>query len=415
MNQRMNRNKLNIGAYWLQPYAGSEEHVRDIAACHIDMMVCVHEAMRDTLDHFKTYGVGAVVVGAVPGWWGGNGKSGEMAECNPLCDYEKAAEAFVDHPAIWAIDVGDEPNALDFPHYGKVVDYVEQAFPSQYAFLNLFPNYALSTQNGQEDTSSQLGTKTYEEHIDRYCEHIDLDYISYDFYMYPPRYDSVVGHFYENFRVVADKCLETNKSLWVVLQVNAEKPEVQLSENYLRYQANAALAWGAETIMWACYCAGWWTNNVLDTEGNKTPQYAKLQKVNAELHRLGEDYMRYRRVATHCVGFEGTCWLENSKLTSIDAFANDVFGGVRELDGHPLLIGEMVSRQGDGSKAMMICAADDPFDRGGRINRVVFEVPKGKTVRVYGGNGQIILQRQADGSFAFDLPSCHGALITAED
>ena len=97
MNLRMNRKKLNIGAYWLQPYAGTEEHVRDIAACHIDMMVCVHEAMRDTLDHFKTYGVGAVVVGAVPGWWGGNGKSGEMAECNPNQKKDASKESHKHH------------------------------------------------------------------------------------------------------------------------------------------------------------------------------------------------------------------------------------------------------------------------------------------------------------------------------
>ena len=34
----------------------------------------------------------------------------------------------------------------------------------------------------------------------------------------------------------------------------------------------------------------------------KTEQYEKLKKVNAELHRLGEHYMKYRNVATRRIG-----------------------------------------------------------------------------------------------------------------
>lgn len=415
MNQRMNRNKFNIGAYWLQPYAGSEEHVRDIAAAHLDMILCVHEGMRDTLDHFKTYGVGAFVLAAAPGWLSSGGKVGKMAELNPISAYEAAAEAFVDHPAIWAIDGIDEPNAVDFPHMGKVINCINQKFPKQFAFANLLPNYALGTVGDQPDETSMLGTKTYQEHIERYCQYINTDFISYDFYMYPPRYDSVTGCFYENLRIVSDVCRKTGRSHWNVLQLNGEKPETQLSENYLRYQTFASMAFGVETIIWACYTNGWWTNNALDRDGNKTPQYYKMQKVNAELKTVGEPYMQYRNVATHCIGFDGTVWLENSTLKSIDSFSNEVFSHVKEEAGSPLLVGEMVARNGNSSQALMICAADDPFDRGGRMNRIVFNLPKGKTVRIYGGNGKIFPQRQEDGSFVFDLPSCHGALIVAED
>jgi hypothetical protein len=56
-------------------------------------------------------------------------------------------------------------------------------------------------------------------------------------------------------------------------------------------------------ITWACWTAGWWTNNVLDAAGVPTAQYAKLKKVNAELKRLGPEYMKFRSTATHFVGF----------------------------------------------------------------------------------------------------------------
>ena len=79
--------------------------------------------------------------------------------------------------------MGDEPSALDFPYYGKVTALTERLFPHQFAYLNLYPNYASVAENSASQTVNQLGTATYEEHIRRYCENVGLDYLCYDFYM----------------------------------------------------------------------------------------------------------------------------------------------------------------------------------------------------------------------------------------
>ena len=205
----------------------------------------------------------------------------------------------MDHPAIWGIDVGDEPSALDFPYYGRVIDTVNRLFPNQFAYLNLYPNYASVAKNNAAETVNQLGTATYAEHIERYIENVPTDYICYDYYMYSA---SVTGA-YENLRIVSDACLRSGRSMWIVLQVNSNKPECWISENELRVQAYSAMAFGAESIIWACYTAGWWHNQVLDEHGEKTEQYEKLRRINAELKAIGEPYMRYRRTATHFVGY----------------------------------------------------------------------------------------------------------------
>ena len=126
MNKRMDRTKLNIGTYYLQPYARTEQHVKDLKACGIDFVLEVN-CDKDLLDKFEKYGVGAVVNEVLPPWWGGDGdNAGKMAENCPLEKYAEAAEAFRDHPAIWGVDTGDEPSALDFPHYGKVTALTEK-------------------------------------------------------------------------------------------------------------------------------------------------------------------------------------------------------------------------------------------------------------------------------------------------
>ena len=409
MNTRMNRSKLNIGAYFLAPYARDERHVREVKECGIDFVVCM-ENDRPALDRMHRYGVGAIVTQILPGWWGGDGdNAGKMAEMNPISGYEAAADTFEDHPAIWGIDAGDEPSALDFPYYGRVMDLVDRSFPHQFAYLNLYPNYASVAVNTAHETVNQLGTATYAEHIAQYCQHVGTDYICYDFYMYSA---SVEGA-YENLRIVSDACLRTGRSMWIVLQVNSNREAEWITENQLRFQAYSAMAFGAENIIWGCYTAGWWYNQVLDEKGEKTEQYDKLKKINAELHTMGDEYMRYRRVSTHFVGFQGDKVLSKVNQDPIASLSTGIFADVREEAGGNLLVGQMVSRAGDGSYALMICNAADPMDAAPSMEWVHFRADHRK-VRVINGAGEIIPERQDDGSYRFPLASCAGALVIAK-
>ena len=400
---RMDRSRLNIGAYILQPYARSEAHIKDLADCGIDFVICIDND-RAALDLLDKYGVGAIVTGVVPGWWGGDGNNaGTLKDRHPLSEYEAAAAAFEDHPAIWGIDIGDEPSALDFPYYGKVMERVEELFPNQFAFLNLYPNYASVAQNTEEQALSQLGTATYEEHIEQYCQYIPADYLSYDFYY------KVAGieKDYANLKVVSDACHKNNLDMWVTVQVNSLDPEVWISENELRFQAFSALAFGASNLSWACYTAGWWSNQVVDGEGNKTEQYDKLKKVNAEVHTIAGRYMKYRNTETACVGFEGTDMLDDSGLESQPELEYGRLTGLSA--GCPLVVGKMAARKGRG-KALFICVADDPYNENPQKHTLRFSA-NGRRVKALGGDGPIEVSRTADGCYEIPVVSNQALLL----
>ncbi|MBR2460822.1 MAG: hypothetical protein IKB34_06305 [Clostridia bacterium] len=416
MNKRMDRSKLIIGTYILQPYARTEQHVRDLADCGIDLVTYM-DYDKNTLDLFKKYNIGASVVGILPPWWGGNGENaGKMEQLNSFERYVEAAKSFKDHPAVWAIDMGDEPSALDFPYYNKLINFTDRAFENQFPYLNLYPNYASVAENTADQVTSQLGTRTYREHIEKYCENVPTDYICYDFYMYSNDSDispTDVAHAYENLVTVSDACRNTGRSMWIVLQVNSRLPDRFTTENQLRFQAYSAMAFGAESIIWACWTGGWWHNQVLDRNGEKTEQYEKLKTVNRELHAIGERYMKYRRTSTHFVGFGDS----HSDLRLIDlkplcSLSTGVFFDVHEKNGSPIVIGQMVSRKGDGSYALMICASDDSRDKDTKINTVTFRAPY-RQIILSDGNGERALAADENGYFSFNLPSCHGALIVA--
>ncbi len=408
MNSRMNRKRLNIGAYWLQPYARTEQHIKDIADSGLDFITYM-ENDRAALDLFEKYGVGAILTRVVPGWGGGD-PAGKFSEFYPIEKFEEAAAKFEDHPAVWGIDVGDEPSALDFPHFGKVFCKVAELFPNQFVSLNLYPNYASVAQNSAEETVSQLGTATYEEHIRRYCECIPADYICYDFYIYSI---NVTKH-YENLRVVSNACHDSGRSLWIVLQVNSSNPDVWLSTNNLRFQAYTSMAFGAENIIWGCYTAGWWHNQVLDSDGNKTEQYEKMKTVNREIHTLAEEYMRFRNVSSHFVGFDKNHPdMEELKAEPKESLSTGIFLDVHSENNSPLVIGQMVSRENDGACALMICAADDPYEKNITHTNITLRIAEGKKLQAIGGNGKIAITRDKDGSYSVPITSNEGILLIA--
>jgi len=404
---RMNRSKLNIGTYILQPYARTEAHVKDLADCGIDFVVSMGYDI-PTLDLFSKYNVGAVVTGILPGWWGGDGaNAGKMRETNPIQKYVDAAASFKDHPAIWGIDIGDEPSALDFPYYGEVFTKVDELFPNQFPYLNLYPNYASVSKNTSEQTVNQLGTPDYTKHIAEYCRNVPSDYICYDFYLYSIN----VSQAYENLRVVSNAALATGRSMWIVLQVNSLDPAKWIAENELRFQAYTAMAFGAENIIWACYTAGWWHNQVLDDKGNKTDQYEKLKAVNKEIHELAPYYMKYKRMATSFVDFQGTEWLDGVDQKTVDSFTGGVFSRVQTTDNTPLVVGSMLSRSGNGDEAIFVCSADDPYDKADEMHTISLKAD-GRRIIVHTGSGELE-PTKVGGYYLIPILSNQGMLIEA--
>lgn len=410
MNTRMDRSRLNIGTYILKPYARTEKHVKDLADCGIDFVVCAEYDV-PMLDLFEKYGVGAIVTGIVPHWWGGDGENaGSLSKAISYDHVTEAARKFKDHPAIWGIDIGDEPSALDFPYYGELFGLTNTLFPKQFPYLNLYPNYASVSHNSEDETTSQLGTKTYDEHILRYCENVPADYLSYDFYVYC----TTVRKAYENLITVADACRRSGRGVWIVLQVNSHVPQGFMTENMLRFQAYSAMAFGVEAITWACYTAGWWYNQVLDENGEKTDQYDRLKKINAEINTISPLYMEYRVTDTHFIGFNGENAADIAGSESIRTRDSLSTGYVRDLraeDGLGLIAGEMVSKT-DGSRALFIFAADDWKDEHPRDRIVTFKVTNGdESVACFGLKGKKDLLR--DGStYRIDLRSNEAAIVT---
>jgi len=418
---RMDRSKLLVGAYCYRPCGYDEQHVKEIADCGVDFIIGVDARQRAVLDLFAKYRLGVFAGGVLSGWWGGNGSNaGKMRAERPRAAYERQLKEYVeklDHPAIWKLDLCDEPSAKDMPYLGETSALIAERVPQAQAYLNLYPNYASLSKNTGAEELNQLGTPTYREHIDVYCRTVPLDYISYDFYVYTPntnRRERLYVQMYDNFNIVADACRRTGRSFWYIPQVNSHnaKDFEPTTVNRLRFQAYTSMAYGAEVISWACWMPGWWTNNVYTADGAKTAQYDRLRAVNAELHAFGPDYMRFRSTATHFVGFPADGALAKLGRPMPDRLSTGFFKDVRTLERTPLLVGEMVPRGADdGTRALFVVASGDPFDYAPACRTVALRLAEGYDLRVRGVAGEVKPTLEADGCRTFALEENAAALV----
>jgi hypothetical protein len=88
-------------------------------------------------------------------------------------DPEKVIARFQRHPALAGYYLRDEPSAADFPALATLTKRIQAVDPIHPCYINLFPNYA---------SQQQLGTATYQEHLDRFIREVPVPWISFDHY-----------------------------------------------------------------------------------------------------------------------------------------------------------------------------------------------------------------------------------------
>lgn len=417
--------KFHIGTYIMGPH--TKENVEWLHEAGIDFVID-GGFTEELLDEFAKRGMGVFLNGVVPGWWGGDGeRAGQLKDINKLESYESGVRSVKDHPAIWAIDVGDEPSALDFEYYGKITDTVHKADPKRFAYLNLYPGYASVIEKTQR-SCFQLGTATFKEYLEQYVKYVDLPYVCFDHYPYHSNREldpHCISQFFADLDNISEICRESGRHFWIVIQVNNndEAPQTAPTESQLYAQAYTALAYGADLISWACWYPGWWSHNVLDRDGKKTEQYDKLCRVNPVLHALGNEIVKYKNVRTDLVGFKkgsdayaqisdtGIKGRPTAAGKVVSSAETKLFKGIVCPEGFSMTVGQMVSKSGDGAEALMIADSTDYGGRGSSYE-VSFSIPADKTATLFKGTSKTVLKAGPDGLCKIPMEPCGGFLVT---
>ena len=147
------------------------------------------------------------------------------------------------HPAAIGYYLMDEPHAALFPGLAKVAGDMQTLAPNMIPFINILPNYA---------TPEQLGTKTYDEYIERFVDVCKPSIISYDHYALLDDGNLRDGY-YQNLESVRRVAIKHHIPFWnVVLAVGHLSYRVPSQADFA-FQAYTTLANGGGGIVYFMY------------------------------------------------------------------------------------------------------------------------------------------------------------------
>ncbi|NLH98032.1 MAG: hypothetical protein GX446_00910 [Chthonomonadales bacterium] len=203
-------------------------------------------------------------------------------------------EDLPDDPVVWGYLIRDEPGAADFPDLRKTVDAIRAARPGKLAYINLFPNYA---------SAQALGTTTYDEHVRRFADEVDVDVLSMDHYpIMTPTADGR-DRYCANLETMRVHALRRGIPHWNFFNVMPFGPHSDPTEAQLRWQVFTSLAYGSRGVLYFCY----WTPRgdefpkggaIITADGRRTRHYDQARRINQTLNALGPTIMKLTSTGT---------------------------------------------------------------------------------------------------------------------
>lgn len=201
------------------------------------------------------------------------------------------------YPALAGYFLTDEPGAGAFGGLAQVVAYVKEHDPAHQVFINLLPNYA---------SPEQLGTLTYEEHLDRYLTTVHPFVLSYDHYHFLTSGDR--PGFFRNLSQARDAALAHGVPFWQIVLAISHGPYRELTEAEKRYEAMQTLAFGGKGVLFFTYWTPpsdptWqWKPAIISYTGERSRQYDQVTRVNHDVAELGKWLLDAQSIAVFLNG-----------------------------------------------------------------------------------------------------------------
>lgn len=272
---------------WGQPLIEGRKHgLESIAQCNFNMAGFV---LPKDLPLCRKTGLGAIMLPT----------DAAFTNYQYLCGWKKLSDQQIErrvkdmiaasgsNPAIKGYFIMDEPGASDFPALAKAVAAVKKYAPGKLAYINLFPDYATL---GAPDTS-QLGTATYTEYLDRFIREVKPQLISYDNYMVQYSMDlqdrATAASYYKNLLEIRRVAQEHQLPYLNIVAASQLQPQKTIpSPANLLFQAYTTLAAGYRGVTWYTYFGDGYPYAPIAKSGGKTLTWGYLQEVNRQVAAL---------------------------------------------------------------------------------------------------------------------------------
>ena len=245
-----------------------------------------------------------------------------------------AAALFGDHPAVFGLAVGDEPDARDKESFFACYRRQKELVPQWHPFANLLPYFPTF--------ESRVGARNWPEYLDEFCQKSRADLLCYDCYAQMNPGQSGWHPYFANLRLYREAAWRNGIPFWNTLLSTGHYKYRCPNYDELRWQFNTTVACGAHGVSWFFYYQREPEANYrlapVDEFWNRTTTYDNLRRVQMHFHRLYGDL--FLRLVCTKVMFQPTPYGGGA------AFAPDALVARLAPDDASVLVSEFVDAQG---------------------------------------------------------------------
>jgi len=320
--------RIEIGAYHAPTIFASQADMDDIAAAGISLIITERDMgdfnryVSDTrypqtpqeriaiLDRAHNAGIKMIMQdGAL---------QGNLETANNSWD-TKNVQYYKNHPALYGVDIRDEPAFSEFSTLAALKTNFYNAFPSdKLFFVNLFPSFvspALTGGSAGEWYSESSQRSRWRGYVDSHMSVVQPPLLAYDHYalMAGPAGNSIRSAFFHDLEYVRRKASAAGIPAMTAIQSAGEN--LGAISNYkwvttedLRWQMACAMAYGYEMITHYSYALrGADVQSAIDHDtGEKLDLYYYMQTANLEIRKWDGIYMNYGWRGTAALGGDNT-------------------------------------------------------------------------------------------------------------
>lgn len=191
---------------------------------------------------------------------------------------EEVVKALMNHPALYAYHLDDEPEINDLPGLGGLVKQIKSIDSYHPCYINLYPNWA-------------WGKELYTENVKSFIEQVPVPFLSFDNYPIV----SINGapsilrpDWYRNLEEISAAAKDNNMPFWAfALALSHQLDDTHFYRipvlEELRLQVFSDLAYGAQAIQYFTY---WGLQN-----DEPTAVYDLVKTVNREVQQLSSVFL----------------------------------------------------------------------------------------------------------------------------
>lgn len=200
---------------------------------------------------------------------------------------EQTVRKVMNHPALGAYFLRDEPTNEAMPELGEWARKIESVDSLHPCYLNLLPRPAFGSD------------ESYIDHLRQFSEKVALPQISFDHYPIKMFDDTlwVCPQFYSNLEMVSAEAKRTGKPFWAFALSTTHWDYPMPNIGHLRFQVYADLAYGAQLLQYFTYWnpgAGdpfHYHDAPINLEGRRSPAYELVREMNKEIQQRADIFL----------------------------------------------------------------------------------------------------------------------------